>query len=67
MDGFAFWQKCICSPFDPLSSTKSMMDMNPNDLHEIRSMLLSDYKGVFFGWNAMFAVLSNNSLDTKAR
>lgn len=44
MDGFVSWHKRICSPFDPLSSTKSMMNVNPNDPQEISWMLLSDYK-----------------------
>lgn len=65
MDGFVSWHKHICSLFDPLSSTKCKMDINCNDPEEIRSMLLSDYK-VSFGQNALFALLSNDSLDTKA-
>lgn len=44
MDVFVSWHKRLYSPFDPLSSTKSMMDMNPNNPQEIRSMLLSAYK-----------------------
>lgn len=65
MDGFLSWHKHLCSLFDALSSTKCKMDINRNDPQEIRSMLLSDYK-VFFGQNALFALLSKDSLDTKA-
>lgn len=44
MDGFVSWHKGTCSAFDPLSSIMTVMDMNPNDPQEIRSVLLSDYK-----------------------